>query len=356
MKQDVKRYVRLDCLRGVAIILVFIYHYYIRWPDLYPYGDTFSFKFLSSLGTYGVKLFFMISGFVILLTLEKCNNFQEFLIRRLIRLFPLMLLSSLIIYYSSDFFIERPGGYLSFKDLLPSILFIEPQWVNFIFGTNFNNYEGAFWSLCIEVRFYVIFGFLYYSYGIIIARNLLILLSSIFLVFKLFYLFLYGIFPKNIYFNFIEDIFFIKHIPWFIIGIICYEYRNNFKNMYEFFKFNLLFIMGTIAPILIDGRKTLYFTIIIIILFLVSIFTEWCKFFFSSKILQIYAYISYSFYLIHENIGVSLIIKFYYNYTNIPSLILHIFPIFIITLYALIITKYYDVIAQKYLKKCIFKK
>jgi len=46
-------------------------------------------------GFFGVQLFFMISGFVILMSLEKTEGFFHFIYKRWIRLFPALLIASL---------------------------------------------------------------------------------------------------------------------------------------------------------------------------------------------------------------------------------------------------------------------
>lgn len=90
----------LDGLRCFAILGVLLFHYFSRWTppwypeNLYPYSSVLS--RLLSRGGYGVNHFFIISGFVITLTLFKCDNFSEFFIRRFCRLFPAMLLCSVV--------------------------------------------------------------------------------------------------------------------------------------------------------------------------------------------------------------------------------------------------------------------
>src|SRR5258708_38866163 len=90
----------LDSFRFLAIISVMFYHYSYRWtppasPDnLYPYGDFYGscFRF----GSTGVLFFFIISGFVISYTLENTTGFGSFMKNRFIRLFPPMLLWSIV--------------------------------------------------------------------------------------------------------------------------------------------------------------------------------------------------------------------------------------------------------------------
>ncbi len=114
---DKRRISFLDGLRGVAIILVVFFHAYGNPYQFgrYPYGDTFA--GVISYGWVGVQLFFMISGFVIFMTLEKCRNFQEFICRRWLRLFPAMLMCSLIIYLTVPLFPDRFLGPGFLKDL-----------------------------------------------------------------------------------------------------------------------------------------------------------------------------------------------------------------------------------------------
>ena len=69
----------LDGLRGVAIILVILYHAYARWPTFVPYETTFGNILFFKYGYLGVQLFFLISGFVILLSLDNCKSFKNFI-------------------------------------------------------------------------------------------------------------------------------------------------------------------------------------------------------------------------------------------------------------------------------------
>ena len=76
----------LDSLRGIAALCVMYYHYthFFRFKLNYSFNEAFDFKY----GHHGVELFFIISGFVIFMSLERVSSVKEFIYKRFIRLFP----------------------------------------------------------------------------------------------------------------------------------------------------------------------------------------------------------------------------------------------------------------------------
>src|SRR6478735_6563808 len=165
LRDPVHRLSHLDGMRGIAILLVLLFHAYARWPDHVPFGADFAEVFIFKTGFVGVNLFFLISGFVILMTLEKCTSFGIFFTKRWLRLFPAMLVCSAIVFATAPLFPERPAGLPAARDLLPGLTFIDPAiWQKIIGGTQ-GSLEGAFWSLYVEMKFYVVFGALYFSLG-----------------------------------------------------------------------------------------------------------------------------------------------------------------------------------------------
>ena len=72
----------LDGLRGIAILLVILYHAFggNGYNGVIHYGGSFSDVLFFKFGYLGVQLFFLISGFVILMTLEKSKSFIHFII------------------------------------------------------------------------------------------------------------------------------------------------------------------------------------------------------------------------------------------------------------------------------------
>lgn len=56
----------LDGLRGIAILLVILFHAYSdTWNEFLPYHNQYHDFFIFKYGNYGVQLFFLISGFVL---------------------------------------------------------------------------------------------------------------------------------------------------------------------------------------------------------------------------------------------------------------------------------------------------
>jgi peptidoglycan/LPS O-acetylase OafA/YrhL len=149
----------VDGFRALAIALVIGFHYFSRWTpprydqNLYPYGPWLADVPLFSHGGLGVELFFIVSGFVISLTLHNCRDWSDFAWKRFARLFPAILLCSIV-----TFAVIRavPGGPFSasFRDFLPSVTFTNPELWRRVFGVPFAQIDGAYWSLEVEVKFY----------------------------------------------------------------------------------------------------------------------------------------------------------------------------------------------------------
>ncbi len=79
----------LDGLRGVAALAVFLAHALDQiWPAYHTFAES---RF--QLGNWGVVVFFLCSGFIIPISLERQGSLRRFWIRRLLRLYPLYWLS-----------------------------------------------------------------------------------------------------------------------------------------------------------------------------------------------------------------------------------------------------------------------
>ncbi len=152
----------IDELRGISILLVVFYHIFSRWPNYLPWLSDLGQFYLFKNGYMGVYVFFQISGLVIYKSLIRSKNFFFFLKKRWTRLFPTMLVCTILIYISTFFLTRRPNGHQTLFDTIPGLTFIQPSILNYIFDLNLKSSEGSFWSLYVEFKYYIIFGLAFY--------------------------------------------------------------------------------------------------------------------------------------------------------------------------------------------------
>lgn len=342
----------LDGLRGLAMLLVLFYHFFCRWTEHFPYGDKFRDFYLFKNGPEGLSLFFVISGLVIFMTLDKSKSLLDFLLKRWIRLFPAMFLATIFLFLTLPLFPSRPSGGLNAIDAIPGLLFVEPYWLSKIFGVDIKSIEGAFWSLYVEVRFYLILGSLYFIIGRKRSLWCLWILSlvsmSLLLVEK------YGIEFKGLkaLIYLVSDVFVGRYIIFFLLGILFYEFMSNRFSEVKYFTWMVLLLLP-VHYLIVDNWGLISMNLILLILFLSVMYTDLAKKFISFSIFNFFALVSYPLYLIHENAGVSLIVEIG-KLEILPHFLLPIVAIAIMSAVAYPIAKYYEPFAQKWLKK-VFK-
>jgi peptidoglycan/LPS O-acetylase OafA/YrhL len=328
----------LDGHRGLAILFVIFFHAYARWPELVPYDGRYANIFIFKYGGLGVELFFLISGFVILMTLEKCDSAGEFLYRRWLRLFPAMAICSGIIFLTSDYFHERPAGHPSWQSLLPGLTFIEPDWWMTILGHPINQLEGAFWSLYVEFKFYIFSALIYYWRG----RNALI--GS--LLFAFFAAALFKVAEKVLgmsnllaFDSILRGLSF-KYFGWFAAGAAFYVFSQNKSR-----KWFALAIGSALISAVIEGgfdRQRLLAAMLVALFFAASTIVEPIRNILSLKFIQFFGAISYPLYLIHENMMISIIIKFSSIFEVIPKSLIPIPVIAMLSVVAFLIFLYIE--------------
>ena len=159
----------IDILRALAIFLVIGFHYCSRWTppmhdvSLYPYYGKVAHWIIFRHGYLGVELFFIVSGFVIALTIERCKDIIELGIRRLSRLLPSMIVCSLITLIFIKYFLPTDPftSTATWSNLIPSWTFSKPSiWSSFIPEPGY--IDGVYWSLFVEAKFYIWAAVLYF--------------------------------------------------------------------------------------------------------------------------------------------------------------------------------------------------
>jgi peptidoglycan/LPS O-acetylase OafA/YrhL len=215
----------LDGLRGVAILLVMGFHYFYHLESfyykstLYPYGETFSNVLLFKYGYMGVELFFIISGFVIAMTLESSRSVIDFVVRRFVRIWPALIVSAIITFFllnwsDAPFALHRRQFWPNF---LPSLTLTPTSlWSGWFPKVDF--VTNVYWSLVVEIRFYMIAVILFWLFSREkLARNLVIFTLAMYLVRALLRRAMPG-------YNGVYDALFIPdYMPWFAAGAVFYE-------------------------------------------------------------------------------------------------------------------------------------
>ncbi len=141
--QQSVRFAVLDGWRAVSILTVLACHMFPLGPDAWQLNE--------AAAPLGMSLFFTLSGFLITSNLWKNLCLPSFLIRRLARILPLAYLAT-IIYLT-----------LQHKSL-------EYYVTHLLFSLNYRTEYGTpltspFWSLCVEIHFYLVITYLVGFYG-----------------------------------------------------------------------------------------------------------------------------------------------------------------------------------------------
>ncbi len=285
---------QLDGLRGIAIILVLLVHFF-NFGSLYPY---------LYFGWAGVDLFFVLSGFLItgilLDTKHKKGYYRVFISRRALRILPL--------YYAVLIGIAILSLYIS-----PLAWFKEFQYFYWFHGSNYLILQkgfflplGHFWSLAIEEQFYLF-------WPLIVA-----VCSRKWLIFVSFLLLLLGIYLRAV----IENIFLVyglplAHLDGLLIGgvmaILIREYKDILFKHIELILIctSVLFFIYTTGYLIINGgyqeqgsfiKLPFTFTLISLLfgaLLIYSLKSQRLGEFFSNRVFLFFGKYSYAMYVFH---------------------------------------------------------
>lgn len=135
----------IDAFRGVAVLSVMAYHYLHEWAPVSGV-PTAGLDWLA-LGKLGVDLFFVISGLVIAMTILKVGSAREFAIRRFARLYPAFLAAATAVFLALSI-IDPLKLRVGLADYLAN-------WTMMAGDLGFRYVDGIFWTLAVEVKFYV---------------------------------------------------------------------------------------------------------------------------------------------------------------------------------------------------------
>lgn len=144
--------------RGIAVFIVVYFHFSDRLPPD-AFGFTQGPSVHQHIGKLGVLLFFIISGYLIAKSLEGSRTLAEFYAKRISRIWPLFILANVTVFIFLQVFSPptvTTGSYLFYEngrdiyDLIGTMFFAADLGFDWI--------DGAYWSLLVELKFYLFIG------------------------------------------------------------------------------------------------------------------------------------------------------------------------------------------------------
>lgn len=294
-KNSESRLLALDVFRALAILGVLIYHYLSRFaPPVYAhdiYGYHHLYPRWLDVGALGVQFFFIISGFVIFMTLEKCRDPFEFWFRRFARIYPAFVAATLLTFVLVNVF--GPADFHStWIDALVGLTFLSKD----IPGTSF--VEPAYWSLAVEVKFYLLIALVYAaSKGrFVLGWSMLVIAGLV--------AYVAGEIPQLHVLRWVANhVFLMECLPNFTAGIAFYKIWRGERSGWR----ALALLAAVNYVIVASDRGLLVHAAEVAMLVVFALFSlrklDWLV----SRPLVFIGGISYPLYLIHEYIGVSMI-------------------------------------------------
>jgi peptidoglycan/LPS O-acetylase OafA/YrhL len=293
------RLTQIDALRGIAALWVVLYHYSVRYEELFGHTSHPGFYVID--GRMGVHLFFMISGFVILMSLDRIKRVRDFFYFRWARLYPTFWICAVITYLITTLS-NLPGRTVGFTDALVNItmLSITLRW---------KPIDAVYWSLEVELFFYAFLAFL------VVLRlriHLVIILASLVLLNGVLLSIPGAAVELPAVVKAIRILFTMRYLHFFLFGILCYElYAWRAASGKGLLNFPLLGRFSTIA--LLCGIVSFLETPLdecLAMMMLGALFFTATQFrvkFLESKVLVFLGACSYPLYTLHQNIGFSMI-------------------------------------------------
>jgi len=294
MQNKNERFVELDALRGFAVLMVMSYHYTTKFGSVYGHPSALPFEI--SKGYLGVSLFFMVSGFVIFLTLERVTNYKDFIASRFARLYPAYWVA-VILTYTVDSVFPLPGRVICRSHALLNLSMLQRY-------MQIDYLDGCYWTLSLELAFYTIMLCVFYAHLLNKMRIISIIWLCSMIVTKTLDTSSILKFPEILRESLLLD--------WanlFISGMMFYELWKDKSNMMIT---NLIIVAALLVEYYVRGWQSAIICTIFCMAFYCIIFKVplFCRLL-NNKPLVYLGTISYSLYLLHQNIGYVMLRQLY---------------------------------------------
>lgn len=273
-----RRLSELDALRGVGAIMVLNYHYSSRYPEIFPGHAYVPFHLFS--GNYRVMLFFAISGFAIFFSMKHLRRASDFVVNRMARLFPAYW-AAMLLTLAAEYVGNAPELQIPFSAAVINISMLQAYFY-------VPAVDGAYWTLAFEIGFYVCMLALW---KIGALKNIEVaLVGWLFCKWGMFY---WDGMPTRV-----AELMVLNWIPFFGIGMLSYRVwagDRTWRDQILYFLIVLQTAAQTCPP------EQLLAAIVITGCF-VAMVEGWLAWICVRPLLWLGS-ISYSLYLVHQNIG-----------------------------------------------------
>lgn len=278
----------LDALRGLAAMVVLLFHFTAKFDEFYPRSPLL----IRGLnwGEHGVALFFMLSGYVIFMTLERTKSVGEFVVGRFSRLYPAFWVSVLMTFCVVRAF-GLPGQEVTGRDMVLNLTMM-PRLFRVAMV------DGVYWSLEFELWFYA-------------AMVALSVLGAFRHVVKVLLLWLvvalvcHGVLevcdPASLlarFFGKLKALTSLEYIHLFAIGMVFYDVRRTGS-----WKWGHYAVLLLCAVLIFWTTPVVVGAIICVLAAVLQAATTGKLPFLNARPLLWLGYISYPLYLVHQNIG-----------------------------------------------------
>lgn len=270
------RYGELDAIRGLAALAVVFFHYTYHYRGIYGHSIDTSWDF--QYGNYGVELFFILSGFVIYLTVKRVKTPFEFAYKRLTRLYPTYWWCLICTFAVVSIF-GLPGKEATLTEvfvgltMLQGLLDVDPV-------------DDSYWSLLPELIFYSFMFLLIYFKQ----------LKKVNLYFSIWVLIM--IINSFLKIPYITTVFNLRYGMLFFAGILFYKLRTGNRNW-----INHLLITYCFLAVVIINQDPVGIGIITCFFILFYLIAYEKLDFLALEPLLFFGKISYALYLLHQFIG-----------------------------------------------------
>lgn len=236
------RYYEIDLLRFLAALSVVFFHYTFQGHARSATINPYTFPEISGLTRYGylgVDLFFIISGYVVLLSAQG-KTVRQFFASRVIRLYPAFWVACTLT--TIALMVWGPGpGETGMSTLLKAHILdyaLNMTMLHGFFGIP--DVDGAYWSLLVEITFYFLIS-LVIAYNLMRHINLLILIWLAYVV--VFWVLSHLIQGQEGHGFYL--LFFPKYAPLFAAGMLFYSLQKSSSRTWT--TYVLLFIAYVLA-------------------------------------------------------------------------------------------------------------